>query len=101
MVIFRLLQEAMNNIQKHSRADRMKISLSKGDSAIAFGIEDNGCGFSPEDVGTRKPMGQGFGLTGMKERVELSGGNFEITSIPGQGTSIRASWKTNLAGETA
>ncbi len=91
-VIFRLLQEALNNIRKYSQADRIEISLRKIGSLIVLSITDNGEGFNPKKVLSRKKIGHGFGLRGMLERVELSGGKFVVKSAPGKGVKIWAEW---------
>jgi len=85
-VIYRILQEAMNNIAKHSKANLVSISLRKRDNRIALVIEDNGIGFDMENVKN------GFGLGSMRERAEFSVGSFDIESVKGKGTVIRASW---------
>jgi signal transduction histidine kinase len=82
------MQEAMNNIAKHSKADLARLILRKTVDKIELSIEDNGAGFNLENIK------QGLGLTSMRERTELSGGTFEVESIPGKGTTIRASWPT-------
>jgi signal transduction histidine kinase len=89
IVIFRVLQEALDNIAKHSRGDRVRISLSKQESRISLAIEDNGQGFDLQDVPLKR---KGLGLTGMKARTELSGGSWAIESAKSSGTAIRASW---------
>jgi len=86
--LFRVMQEAMNNIAKHSKADLVRLILRKTVDKIELSIEDNGMGFDLENTK------QGLGLTSMRERAELSGGTFEIESTPGKGTTIRASWPT-------
>jgi PAS domain S-box-containing protein len=86
IALFRVMQEAMNNIAKHSKADRVRLSLRKIEGRIELSIEDNGVGFDLENY--RK----GLGLTSMRERTELSGGSFAIESSPGKGTTIKASW---------
>jgi PAS domain S-box-containing protein len=85
-VLFRVMQEAMNNVAKHSNANLVRLILKKMDGRIVLTIEDNGAGFEPESTK------QGLGLTSMRERAELSGGTFEVDSILGKGTMIRASW---------
>ena len=93
MVIFRVLQEAMNNIAKHSDADLVRFCFfRKTDDAIALTVEDNGRGFDPEKALSLKNSEKRFGITGMKERTELTGGFFAIKSTPGAGTAISASW---------
>ena len=86
VVIYRVLQEALNNFARHGKGDRVDLSLSKSDGTLEFMIRDNGQGF---DVETAE---KGLGLESMRERVELSGGKFHIQSIIGQGTTIRAIW---------
>jgi len=83
-VIFRVMQEALNNIAKHSKADLVHLSLKKKDDRIELVVEDNGTGF---DLETSK---RGLGLTSMKERIEYAGGSFFIQSVSGKGTTIRA-----------
>ncbi len=91
-VIYRVTQEALNNIAKHSGADLVHVSLRKTDAKIELAIRDNGTGFDLERVLSLESSERGFGLSGMKERAELSGGSFAIESLPGKGTSIRALW---------
>ncbi|MDL1979059.1 MAG: histidine kinase [Deltaproteobacteria bacterium] len=92
MVIFRVLQEAMNNIAKHSDADFVRLCFRKTDGAIALTVEDNGRGFDPAKALSLKNSEKRFGITSMKERTELTGGSFAIKSTPGTGTAISASW---------
>ena len=94
-VIYRVIQEALNNIAKHSRADRVHLSLSKLDGKIELAIKDNGVGFVLEDALSIESPKRGFGLSGMRERVELSGGAFWIESRKGSGTTVRASWSAS------
>ncbi len=90
--IFRVLQEAANNIAKHSEADQVKVSLSRGKDALELVIEDNGRGCDLERVLATDGFQTGFGITSMKERTELSGGSFSIESKEGAGTTVRAVW---------
>jgi len=90
--IFRIMQEAMNNIAKHSKADRVRLSLGKREGKIDLAIQDNGEGFDSGESSSRERSKRGFGLSSMKERTELSGGLFAIQSSQGQGTVIRATW---------
>ncbi len=72
IVIFRIVQEALNNSAKHSRADRINLKLIKENGTIQLAIEDNGQGFDPDEVGARMGAEKGLGLISMKERVENS-----------------------------
>jgi signal transduction histidine kinase len=91
-VIYRLLQEALNNISKHSKATLVNLTLQKSDGAIEFIIQDHGLGFELDAVLSLKSYERGLGLSGMKERTYLSGGSFSIESTKGIGTTIQASW---------
>ncbi len=93
IVIYRVLQEAMNNIGKHSRANAVGLSLRKSDGSTELTIRDNGQGFDPAEVHSHTGTARGLGLESMRERVEISGGEFRIDSIIGRGTSIRAIWR--------
>ncbi|QTA83526.1 Histidine kinase superfamily protein [Desulfonema limicola] len=90
--IFRILQEAMNNIAKHSKANYVEIFLRKRNNRIELTVKDNGTGFNAQDIMAVKASEKGFGITGMKERTELSGGSFILVSRLNKGTKIRASW---------
>jgi PAS domain S-box-containing protein len=90
--IFRVMQEALNNSAKHSKASEVLLQISKIDRAIQLVIGDNGQGFDPSETYSREGRPRGQGLVGMQERVELSGGSFAIESSTGKGTVIRASW---------
>ena len=90
--IFRVLQEALNNIGKHSGASSVAISLFQRNGHVCFEIEDDGCGFDPETTRLQELDRTGMGLAGMKERLELSGALFTIDSAPGRGTRVKAIW---------
>ncbi len=92
IVIFRVMQEGMNNIAKHSKADLVHLSLRKRDGRIELVLKDNGQGFDLRQVTGSENTKRGLGLTSMRERTELSGGSFTIESTEGKGTSVRASW---------
>jgi PAS domain S-box-containing protein len=90
--IFRIAQEAFDNITKHSKADSVSLSLAKTDSSIDFVIRDNGQGFDVEEILSEEGARQSLGLLSMKERARLSGGIFKIESASGKGTTLRVSW---------
>lgn len=85
VAIFRLIQEIINNIDKHAKATYAQASVEYADKYIKVMIQDNGIGFNEEDV---LKNSNNFGLIGMKERVELLDGEFSIYSIKNSGTSI-------------
>jgi signal transduction histidine kinase len=81
--VYRIVQESLTNIYKHSAATQVNIRLQVKADAIHLQIDDNGEGFEPERNTT------GFGLQGMRERTIALGGQFELTSKPGNGCHIR------------
>lgn len=93
IVIFRIMQEAMNNAARHGGGDRIIVSLSKMGSALLFSVEDNGRGMELTHKRSWVSSHQGgMGILGMRERVEFSGGTFAIESEPGKGTRVVARW---------
>ena len=92
IVIYRVTQEGMNNIAKHSKANRARLSLQKLDDKVQLLLQDNGRGFDQEKAHFQESTRRGLGLSSMRERVELSRGCFAIESTEGKGTVIRASW---------
>jgi PAS domain S-box-containing protein len=97
--IFRILQEAVNNAFKYSDADCIKVSLRNEDGVLVFTIEDNGKGFDPGALASRGDARSGLGMESMRERAELSGGTYALTSAVGQGTKVCASWPASRATE--
>jgi signal transduction histidine kinase len=88
VVIFRFVQEALNNIKKHAKASEAVISLEYDASTIVITVQDNGEGFTlPKKLENLANRGK-LGIIGMKERTGLLGGTFNITSEPGKGTAV-------------
>lgn len=85
--LFRLTQEALQNIEEHSGADNAWINLLERDGAAHLEIGDDGCAFTPERVVEAQRDGH-LGLLGMRERAELIGGRFVLEAVPGEGTVI-------------
>ena len=79
VIVYRLVQECCNNIGKHSAATNVNISVSSADGEVRLVVEDNGIGFNVEEALARRDS---FGLSGMRERVALLGGRFEVISHP-------------------
>ena len=83
--LVRIVQEALNNVRKHSRASLVRISLRNWGGDLLLEINDDGQGFDPDDI---PPVAQ-YGLRGMRERAELIGADFQIISQPRSGTTVR------------
>ena len=86
--LYRITQEALNNVAKHAGAKHVSIVLEKRDDRIILIIEDDGTGFVPGKISVPDKSGRGLGLLGMHERAALIGGDLEIESAPGSGTTI-------------
>jgi signal transduction histidine kinase len=87
--VFRIVQEAFNNITRHSKADRVLVSLTAEGGNLALAIRDNGRGFEPAGPGAPR---QGMGLQNLKGRAELSGGTFRLDTGMGKGTALLFQW---------
>ncbi len=83
-VVYRLVQEALNNVVKHASATRVSLIARLADHQVRIAVEDDGNGFDASSVAT------GRGLIGMRERIELLGGDIEVSSEPTRGTRITA-----------
>ena len=90
--VYRLVQEGLNNVVRHADAQRVVLDVSESDGRLTILIQDDGVGFEP------RIRPEGFGIMGMRERVNLAGGDLTIDSAPGSGTAITATVKL---GETA
>jgi len=86
LILFRIVQEAMNNIIKHAKANSIKIQTAFGEKTLNLMIQDNGCGF---EVTESNDMHKGIGLRNMQNRVQLLNGDFNIQSKPLNGTQIQ------------
>jgi signal transduction histidine kinase len=85
--IYRIVQESLNNVVKHSRASEANIVIERNSHTVAMTIQDNGRGFSSERAAGGNGNG-GFGLKGIAERARMLGAECVIHSAPGQGTTI-------------
>jgi len=80
--IYRVVQEALQNMSRHSGAKSAVVTVRQHDSSLFLSVEDDGCGFDPDRT-------RGLGMLGMEERVKQLGGKFEAQSSPGKGTTLR------------
>jgi signal transduction histidine kinase len=83
--VYRLAQEALNNVAKHARADHVDVVLERGAEYLSVIIEDDGVGF---DASSAETVREGFGLIGMRERAALIGADLQVESTPGRGTTV-------------
>jgi len=88
-VLYRVAQEALNNVARHAQARTIELRLEKLPDAICLTIQDDGKGFQTERASDNKKS-ERLGLIGMRERLEMVRGSFEIRSAPGKGTTVRA-----------
>lgn len=87
ITLFRIAQEALNNVAKHARATRIEIELQHSGGECILSVSDNGIGFDPalSSGATSRP---GRGMVTMRERAQAVGGHFEVKAVPGGGTQI-------------
>jgi PAS domain S-box-containing protein len=90
IVIYRILQEAMNNVVQHAGAQVARVRLLRSAGNIELIVEDDGCGFDHAQMQRRGPSGRGLGLTNMRERAEAVSGSLSLETIKGAGTIVRA-----------
>jgi len=83
--VFRIVQESLTNIARHAEATQVEIVVTRTDGQLCFEVSDNGKGFDPHAAASRKS----FGLVGIRERVAMMEGDFELDSEPERGTRIR------------
>jgi two-component system sensor histidine kinase DegS len=88
-VLFRCAQEALTNAARHAKASRVDVVIQKLERAVSLRITDDGRGF-PQGRSRSVHAGKRLGLLGMRERLEMVGGSFQVTSARGKGTTIHA-----------
>jgi len=89
--LYRVAQEALTNVYKHSRTGRVRVALQQVNGSVSLRVRDWGEGFDPDEVTCGSGPGERVGLSSMRERISLLGGSFEIYSEPGAGTEVVAS----------
>jgi signal transduction histidine kinase/ligand-binding sensor domain-containing protein len=85
---YRIVQECVNNVLKHSRAAEAVIQVQRNHETLVLTVHDDGAGFAPESVHSNHHRG-GFGLTGISERARLLGGSAHFRSVPGRGATVK------------
>jgi len=89
IMLYRILQESLTNVARHSHADSARVSLIKAAGALVLEVEDNGDGFEPQTAMSQEDPLSGLGLKSMRERVEICRGRFQLESAAGRGTLLR------------
>ncbi|MBL7701449.1 MAG: sensor histidine kinase [Ferruginibacter sp.] len=89
IVVFRMMQESINNAIKHARAKNIEVGLKYEAASFTLSITDDGIGFDPADL--KSSTQTGMGLKSMKSRARLIGADFSVNSIPGQGATVSVS----------
>ena len=97
--LYRVAQEALNNTRKHARTDRVRVVLERAGGAVRLEVRDWGRGFDPDESAALAGPGERVGLSSMRERMALLGGELEIIGEPGIGTSVVARVPIPAAGE--
>ena len=92
VALYRVVQEALNNIQKHASARRVVVTVAASDQELSLLVIDDGEGFDVRDAMRHSNARRGMGLASMKERVEATGGVFQLTSVAGKGTTLKSTW---------
>lgn len=95
ITLYRILQEAVANVENHARATRLSIIAEKQNGRLSIAVEDNGVGFDAEAVRRKSPSERGLGLATMEERVRMLGGSLAVRSQRGQGTKLTFSIPCN------
>lgn len=98
-VIYRIVQESLNNIAKHARASRLSVSILDTHKSIIVTVDDNGIGFDVQKTLSSQDVKRGLGLLGIKERASLVNGRVSISSKRGKGTVIRLEIPKKIQGD--
>jgi two-component system, NarL family, sensor kinase len=90
LTLYRILQEALKNVEKHARARRVTVRLRQQGDSVQLAINDDGIGFDPDHHPVKRKGKGGLGLLSMRERATYVGGGLNITSAPSKGTTVLA-----------
>jgi signal transduction histidine kinase len=87
ITLFRVFQESLTNVARHANASLIHVSLKLENQRLLMEVLDNGQGFLPEEIESKKTLG----ILGMKERIAIINGEYDIQSSPGKGTRVKVS----------
>jgi signal transduction histidine kinase len=88
VALYRIAQEALQNVMKHAAAERVTLRLSTTNGLVQLVVEDDGAGFAPSQTARNRNGAPAYGLAGMRERAELVGASLQVTPTPGSGTRV-------------
>lgn len=91
LILFRLIQEVLNNIMKHANATNVQVNIDFFQQQLILTVYDNGSGFDPQQYSDPGHLSKGMGLRNMQNRARMIGASFELHSEPGHGTTIKIS----------
>jgi len=89
-VVYRCVQELLNNVSKHAKARAVWVLLGREEDELVLQVRDNGVGLERATPESRR---HGSGLRNLRERAQMTGGQFSCTAAPGSGTLARLTWK--------
>jgi signal transduction histidine kinase len=96
LTLYRILQEALKNVEQYAHARHVTVCLTRTDQGIALAVKDDGIGFDPARDPAKRSGKSGLGLLGMRERANMVGGQVTVASVPGHGTTILAQLPFNV-----
>ena len=97
LAMFRIAQEALNNVAKHSNADHVEIAVKRVNGLATLSVRDNGVGFDPRRIGASN-NGAGWGLLIMRERAEAVGAGFSLHAEPDAGVQVLVEYHVGAGG---
>ena len=100
-LVFRICQEALTNVIKHSGAKQAQVLLTLAPGLLRLRVHDDGTGFDPGDLNSPEKAAMSAGVRGMRDRAELFGGNILLNSAPGEGTSVQLQLPVEIHAEPA
>jgi signal transduction histidine kinase len=102
IALFRIAQEALNNVVKHAQASEVSLSLQQTDTAVVLSVTDNGVGFDADPARKSIMGGYGMGTSTMRERADAIGAQLTLDSVPGAGTriTVELSWPSQATVST-
>jgi signal transduction histidine kinase len=96
--IYRIIQESLTNIGKHSISEQVSLAMERGEGEVTLVVEDYGKGFDVKEVAARYSADKGMGLAAIAERARMLGGYLEISTSKGKGTRLTVTIPVEISG---